>query len=426
MSWGAYNICSEGHAVKRNANVNGGAKYAVRYPYEFDSRGLRFWSTPQGAMLDIGRCARSWEHTSWLYKRDQSPSPTVVYEKGTTPGTPSPALHVARINGYDVSQDGPYYANFYQQCNRLVVIQNAQHYLDTSSAYHLDISDADVKYFYPKKTTGPSLSAYNFRPYMSPSMPHDPDGAATWPVFFAKQGMRPWVNDGWAYKKETDHLNNYSQWEFIWDEWEYDIWNVSPNPASGLNKNLLYLVTKTYSHGPLCNGTHIGYPSPRYCNDRQLTGYTPYYWHPTTTPPSHWHKDFFIKSLCVEDEYPYITTGDYDWKHSWAPYSISCGVEGVFSKSRFWETSAPIAGQPYAKTDSYRTIYSEWADVDSYPALCEMIPPKTAFDLMVYLEVVNVEIRDRPYPNARVDNLYWNTKCYSICHQIAPLPPKPF
>ena len=431
MSWGAFNICSEDHATVCNVEVAAGAKYAVRYPHEFDAKGIRFWATPMGAALDIGRCGRSWDVTSWLYERDQSPTPTVTYEKGTSlPTPPDPSIHLATINGYDVSKDGGYSARFNQQCNRLVVIQNAQYYYD--SGFVLDISNASAKYYYPKKVSSAELGRYDFRPYVSPSMPDDPSYENDkWPNLETKRGMQAWVNNGWAYKKPTETLNDYSQWEFDWEQWENDsIWDTTPNPTAGLNKNMLYLVTKTYSHGPDCDGTHIGYPSPRYCNDRKLTGYTPYYWYASASPPPHWNKDSYVKSLCVSDGYPYILTGYYGYKHSWAPYSITCGADGTFTRTRNLESHTPISGHGYAKTDQYQTVISSTRTVAGTEALREIIPPNTAFDLIVYLEVINCAIFTRQPPGEPqnpelVETLYWNTKCYSILHQIAPLPAKP-
>ena len=76
--------------------------------------------------------------------------------------------------------------------------------------------------------------------------------------------------------------------------------------------------------------------------------------------------------------------------------------------------------------------------VYGYEALCEIIPPNTAFDLIIYLQVVNYIICEReltepagyppgpPYPYyKKIAAGYFNTKCYCILHQIAPLIPKP-
>ena len=72
--------------------------------------------------------------------------------------------------------------------------------------------------------------------------------------------------------------------------------------------------------------------------------------------------------------------------------------------------------------------------VDGYEALSEIIPPNTAFDLMIYLQVVNYLICERkltepaapdpPYYK-KIAAGYFNTKCYCLLHQIAPLIPKP-
>jgi len=437
MSWGAFNICSEGHSIHHNVDQAAGAKYGVRYPYKFDDKGLRFWATPMGAVLDHGRLGRSWEATSWLYQKNVSPTPTITYEKPAT--APNPAIHISTLAGYDVSEDGPYFATFQNQCDRIWYGQNAKHSYVLEN-YVLDIGTGG--WLRPGKGVKSNVKSaqnhYEQRPFMAPTMPHEDFGSNdNWPVYQTKRGVRAWVRDGWAYKKATPELNDHSQHEFNWPdggdpEWELDgVWDVSPNPTDGLDRNLLYLVEKRYSHGPNCNGDHIPFTA-RACNDRILTGYQPHYWFTTGTTPQHFSANHLLKSWCVEDNYPYILGGFYGHKHGWPPYSISCG-ETAFQRNRDITRNDKNEDEPwYAKTDLYDQITSGYKTVDGYEALCEMIPPSTAFDLIIYLQVVNYVICERAlsgtWPNkyhAKVDSGYFNTKCYCILHQIAPLFPKP-
>ena len=333
MSWGAFNICSEGHSIHHNVDQAAGAKYGVRYPYKFDDKGLRFWSTPMGAVLDHGRLGRSWEATSWLYQKNVSPTPTITYEKPET--APNPAIHISTLAGYDVSEDGPYFATFQNQCDRIWYGQNAKHSYALGK-YVLDIGTGG--WLRPGKGVKSNVKSaqnhYEQRPFMAPTMPHEDFGSNdNWPVYQTKRGVRAWVRDGWAYKKATPELNDHSQHEFDWPEWDYDdIWNVSPNPTDGLDLNLLYLVEKRYSHGPNCNGDHVPF-TERACNDRILTGYQPHYWFTTGTTPQHFSANNLLESWCVEDNYPYILSGNYGNKHGWPPYSISCG-ETAFQRNQ--------------------------------------------------------------------------------------------
>ena len=320
MSWGALNICSEGHSIHHNVDQAAGAKYGVRYPHEFDSRGLRFWSTPMGAVLDHGRLGRSWEATSWLYQKNVSPTPTITYEKPAS--APDPAVHISTLAGYDVSEDGLYFAAFQNQCDRIWYGQNAMHYYGSGN-YVLDIGTGG--WLRPGKGVKSNVKSaqnhYEQRPFMAPTMPHEDFATpGDWPNLQTKRGMREWVRDGWAYKKATPGLNDHSQHEFNWldggdPEWDYDeIWAVSPNPTDGLDRNLLYLVEKRWSHGPNCDETHIPFTARR-CNDRILTGYQPHYWVTTGTTPQHFSADHLLKSWCVEDNYPYISDGG--WVQMW-------------------------------------------------------------------------------------------------------------
>jgi hypothetical protein len=276
---------------------------------------------------------------------------------------------------------------------------------------------------------------------MPPTLPYDfAKTPGDWPNLQTKRGMREWVRDGWAYKKATPGLNDHSKHEFNWldggdPEWDYDeIWDVSPNPTDGLDRNLLYLVEKRYSHGPNCDRTHIPFTARR-CNDRILTGYKPHYWVTTGTTPQHFSANHLLESWCAEDEYPYDTAwgnGDGRQKMNWPPYSISCG-DTAFERNRSLAINNGHSTEPYfAKTDLYSTANTSAATVSEYNALCEQIPPNTAFDLIIYLQVVNYIICERELsgsePNlyhAKVDSGYFNTKCYCILHQIAPLIPKP-
>lgn len=419
MSWGAFNICSEGHSIHHNVDQATGVKYGVRYPYKFDDKGLRFWATPMGAILDQGRLARSFYPTSWLYQKNESLSPTITFYHGN-PSAGGPAWQIDTLNGYDCSPDGDYFASFQNQCDRLWIGQNAKHSYNGVTGFVLDIGTGT--WLRPAQVTSSDMltdpSYYKQRPFMPPTMPHGNDGMGGpdyWPNLQTKRGMREWVHDGWAYKKATPKLNDHSQHEFNWPdggdpEWEYNPqwYGYDPNdpdaanPTIGLDKNLLYLVEKRYSHGPSCNGTHYLYPNPRYCNDRLLTDYRPHYWVKTAPDPQQFIPNNLLKSWCEEDEYPFDNawgSGDGGFKHGWPPYSISCGA----------------------------------AAFDRYDALCEYIPPNTAFDLIIYLQVVNYVICEReltwpvgapPYYK-KIAAGYFNTKCYCILHQIAPLPPKP-
>ena len=438
MSWGAFNICSEGHSIHHNVDQAAGAKYGVRYPYKFDDKGLRFWATPMGAVLDHGRLGRSWEATSWLYHKNVSPTPTITYEKPAS--APDPAIHISTLAGYDVSEDGPYFATFKNQCDRIWYGQNAKHSYVLGN-YVLDIGTGG--WLRPGKGVKSNVKSaqnhYEQRPFMAPTMPHEDFGSNdNWPVYQTKRGVRAWVRDGWAYKKATPNLNDHSQHEFGWpdgDDPEWDlsgVWDVSPNPTDGLDRNLLYLVEKRYSHGPNCNCDDPANDNPRQCNDRILTGYQPHYWFTTGTTPQHFSANHLLESWCVEDNYPYISSGFYGRKHGWAPYSISCG-ETAFQRNRSLAINNGHATEPYfAKTDLYSTANTSAETVYEYGALCEQIPPNTAFDLIIYLQVVNYIICERAlsgsWPNkyhAKVHSGYFNTKCYCILHQIAPLFAKP-
>ncbi|HRT22398.1 MAG TPA: hypothetical protein P5318_19985, partial [Candidatus Hydrogenedentes bacterium] len=272
MSWGAFNICSEGHSIHHNVDQAAGAKYGVRYPYKFDDKGLRFWATPMGAVLDHGRLGRSWEATSWLYHKNVSPTPTITYEKPAS--APDPAIHISTLAGYDVSEDGPYFATFKNQCDRIWYGQNAKHSYVLGN-YVLDIGTGG--WLRPGKGVKSNVKSaqnhYEQRPFMAPTMPHEDFGSNdNWPVYQTKRGVRAWVRDGWAYKKATPNLNDHSQHEFGWpdgDDPEWDlsgVWDVSPNPTDGLDRNLLYLVEKRYSHGPNCNCDDPANDNPRQCN----------------------------------------------------------------------------------------------------------------------------------------------------------------
>lgn len=431
MSWGAFNICSEGHSIHHNVDQAAGAKYGVRYPYKFDDKGLRFWATPMGAVLDQGRLARSFYPTSWLYQKNESPTPTITYEKPAS--APDPAIHISTLAGYDVSEDGPYFATFQNQCDRIWYGQNAKHSYVLGN-YVLDIGTGG--WLRPGKGVKSNVKSeqnhYEQRPFMAPTMPHEDFGSNdNWPVYQTKRGVRAWVRDGWAYKKATPNLNDHSQHEFNWPdggdpEWDLSgVWDVSPNPTDGLDRNLLYLVEKRYSHGPNCNCDDPANDNPRQCNDRILTGYQPHYWFTTGTTPQHFSANNLLESWCVEDNYPYIDGGYYRGNHGWPPYSISCGAT-AFERTRSLDYRK---GEPYyAKTDFYASASTESATVDAYAALSERIPPYTAFDLIIYLQVVNYIICERALsgsaPNryhAKVDSGYFNTKCYCILHQIAPL-----
>lgn len=420
MSWGAFNICSEDHAIHHNADEAGGARYAVRYPYLPDVIGPRLWSSPMGSALDIGRCGRSWRLTSWMYERDESPSPIVNYEK-SSPTVPNPAIHLSEIGGYDVSDDGPYYGHFYPQCNRLWIAQNV--FWDGGNLY--ESKPALTQVLQPAKVSKSNVLAqpsyYERRPYTSPSMPNAGSMAT-------KRGMAAWVRNGWAYKKYYPVLNDRPQCEFDFPEegdgeWENDsIWAVSPNPAYGLDKNLLYMVKKIFAHGPNCNGTHNPFTS-RYCNDRKLVGFEPHYWCKTAPPPVPFSLNALLKSWCVQDGYPYIT-GDsyYGYKCGWAPYSISCGKSGAFAEASRRFTYTDVV--PFAKTDISKTSTGGPLSLTGWDALAEKIPARTAFDLVIYLEVINFKVRKRATREIEAI-LYFNTKCHAILHQIAPLPPKP-
>lgn len=443
MSWGAFNICSEGHAIHRNVDAAAGATFGVRYPHEFDSKGLRFWSTPMGAILDQGRLARSFYPTSWLYQKNESPSPTITFYHGN-PSAGGPAWQIHTLNGYDCSPDGDYFASFQNQCDRLWIGQNAKHSYNGVTGFVLDIGTGT--WLRPARVTSSNMLAdptyYKQRPFMPPTMPHGNDGMGGpdyWPNLQTKRGMREWVHDGWAYKKASPTLNDHSQHEFLWPdggdgEWEEDgIWDVSPNPTDGLDRNLLYLVEKRYSHGPNCNGTHHLYPNPRYCNDRLLTDYRPHYWVKTAPDPQQFNPNNLLKSWCEEDEYPFDNawgSGDGGFKHGWPPYSISRGATAFERFQRTLVYNKPHTDEPYyAKTDLYDSHETSNATITGYDGLCEVIPPNTAFDLIIYLQVVNYIICEKaltptPYPyRAKVDSGYFNTKCYCILHQIAPLEP---
>jgi hypothetical protein len=391
-----------------------------------------------GAVLDHGRLGRSWEVTSWLYQKNVSPTPTITYEKPAS--APDPAVHISTLAGYDVSEDGLYFAAFQNQCDRIWYGQNAK-YSYVAGNYVLNIGTGG--WLRPGKGVKSNVKSaqnhYKQRPFMPPTLPYDfAKTPGDWPNLQTKRGMREWVRDGWAYKKATPGLNDHSQHEFNWldggdPEWDYDeIWDVSPNPTDGLDRNLLYLVEKRWSHGPNCDGTHIPFTARR-CNDRILTGYQPHYWFTTGTTPQHFSADHLLKSWCVEDNYPYISGGGYGYKYGWAPYSISCG-ETAFQRFRDITRNDGPEDEPwYAKTDLYNQITSGYKTVDGYEALCEIIPPNTAFDLIIYLQVVNYLICEREltepagsYPYyKKIAAGYFNTKCYCILHQIAPLIPKP-
>jgi len=446
MSWGAFNICSEGHSIHHNVDQAAGAKYGVRYPYKFDDKGLRFWATPMGAVLDQGRLARSFYPTSWLYQKNESPSPTITFYHGN-PSAGGPAWQIDTLNGYDCSPDGDYFASFQNQCDRLWIGQNAKHSYNGVTGFVLDIGTGT--WLRPAQVTSSNMLAdptyYKQRPFMPPTLPHEDYATlGDWPNLQTKRGMREWVHDGWAYKKASPTLNDHGQHEFGWPdggdgEWEYNPqwYGYDPNdpdaanPTIGLDTNLLYLVEKRYSHGPNCNGHHIPFTA-RACNDRILTGYQPHYWFTTGTTPQHFSANHLLKSWCAEDKYPYDTawgTGKGGNKMNWPPYSISCGAT-AFERTRSLDYRK---GEPYyAKTDFYASASTESATVDAYAALSECIPPYTAFDLIIYLQVVNYIICEKTLsgssPNkyhAKVDSGYFNTKCYCILHQIAPLPPKP-
>ena len=441
MSWGAFNICSEGHSIHHNVDQAAGAKYGVRYPYEFDSRGLRFWSTPMGAIMDAGRLARSFYPTSWLYPKGQSPSPAITFYHGN-PSAGGLAWQIDTLNGYDCSPDGDYFASFQNQCDRLWIGQNAKHSYNGVTGFVLDIGTGT--WLRPAQVTASNMLAdpdyYKQRPFMPPTLPHDfAKTPGDWPNLQTKRGMREWVHDGWAYKKPTAGLNDHSRHEFGWPdggdgEWELNgIWDVSPNPTIGLDVNLLYLMEKIYSHGPGCTCSPVG--NPRFCNDRLLTDYRPHYWCKTAPTPQQFDANALLESWCAEDEYPYDTawgTGDGQQRMNWPPYSISCG-DTAFERNRSLAINNGHATEPYfAKTDLYSTANTSAETVYGYNALCEQIPPNTAFDLIIYLQVVNYIICERALsgsaPNqyhAKVDSGYFNTKCYCILHQIAPLQPKP-
>ncbi len=443
MSWGAFNICSEDHSIHHNVDQAAGATVGVRYPHEFDSMGLRFWSTPMGAILDQGRLARSFYPTSWLYQKNESPSPTITFYHGD-PSAGGPAWQIKKLNGYDCSPDGDYFASFQNQCDRLWIGQNAKHSYNGVTGFVLDIGTGG--WLRPGKGVKSNVKSaqnhYEQRPFMAPTMPHEDFGSNdNWPVYQTKRGIRAWVRDGWAYKKATPNLNDHSRHEFNWPdggdgEWEEDsIWDVSPNPTIGLDKNLLYLVEKRYSHGPNCDRTHYLYPNPRHCNDRILTGYRPHYWRKTAPTPQHFNSNALLKSWCAEDKYPYDTawgTGEGSKKMNWPPYSISCGATAFERFQRTLVHNKAHEDEPYyAKTDLHDSHETSKATIAGYDALCEYIPPNTAFDLIIYLQVVNYIICEKaltptPIPyHAKVDSGYFNTKCYCILHQIAPLIPKP-
>ena len=439
MSWGAFNICSEGHAIYRNIDAAAGATIGVRYPYEFDGMGMRFWATPMGAVFDHGRLARSFYPTSWLYERDESPSPDIsFYHKDPTAG--GDPWQIDELNGYDVSPDGDYFATFKNQCDRLWIGQNAEHYWNSITGYRLKIGTGT--WLRPAKVLGSNMLAdpnhYKQRPFMPPTLPHE-DYANTgdWPNLQTKRGMREWVKDGWAYKKATAVYHDHSMHEFVWDdntdpEWETASWDVSPNPTDGLDLNLLYLVEKRYSHGPDCDGTHDPFTA-RNCNDRILTGYRPHYWCKTAPVPQQFDSSSLLKSWCVDDGYPYLDSLGGVGNSGWPPYSISCGKTAFERFKRTLVHNKSHADEPYyAKTDLHDSHETSPATIARYDALCEYIPPNTAFDLIIYLQVVNYVICERAlsgtWPNkyhAKVDSGYFNTKCYCILHQIAPLQPKP-
>lgn len=450
MSWGAFNICSEGHSIHHNVDQAAGAKYGVRYPYKFDDKGLRFWATPMGAIFDQGRLGRSWEATSWLYHKNVSPTPTITYEKPAS--APDPAIHISTLAGYDVSEDGPYFAAFQNQCDRIWYGQNAKHSYNGVTGFVLDIGTGG--WLRPGKGVKSNVKSaqnhYEQRPFMAPTMPHEDFGSNDkWPVYQTKRGIRAWVRDGWAYKKATPRLNDHSRHEFGWPEYGTPEWEYNPqwygydpndadaaNPTIGLDTNLLYLVEKRYSHGPNCNGHHIPF-TERACNDRILTGYQPHYWFTTGTTPQHFSANHLLKSWSEQDGYPYIT-GDnfYGHKSGWPPYSISCGGTAFRRFDRTLVYNKPHTDEPYyAKTDLYDSHETSKATITGYAGLCEVIPPNTAFDLIIYLQVVNYIICEKaltptpfprpPYPyHAKVDSGYFNTICYCILHQIAPIETK--
>lgn len=456
MSWGAFNICSEGHSIHHNVDQAAGAKYGVRYPYKFDDKGLRFWATPMGAIFDQGRLGRSWEATSWLYQKNESPSPTITFYHGN-PSAGGPAWQIDTLNGYDCSPDGDYFASFQNQCDRLWIGQNAKHSYNGVTGFVLDIGTGT--WLRPAQVTASNMLAdptyYKQRPFMPPTMPHGNDGMGGhdyWPNLQTKRGMREWVHDGWAYKKATPKLNDHSQHEFNWPdggdpEWEYNPqWygydpndSDAANPTIGLDTNLLYLVEKRYSHGPNCNCDPAG-RNPRLCRDKQLTGYRPHYWVKTAPDPQQFSSSELLKSWCEEDEYPFDNawgSGDGGFKYGWPPYSISRGAAAFERFQRTLVHNKSHADEPYyAKTDLHNSHETSKATIAGYDALCEYIPPNTAFDLIIYLQVVNYIICEKaltptpmprpPYPyHAKVDSGYFNTKCYCILHQIAPLQPKP-
>lgn len=441
MSWGAFNICSEGHSIHHNVDQAAGAKYGVRYPYKFDDKGLRFWATPNGMMLESNRLARSFHTTSWLYKRNESPSPVITYEKHGQ-NAPDPAVHIKTLAGWDVSDStGEYFASFYNQCDRIWFGQNAKHSFVLGN-YALNIGTGN--WVRPaqvvKSNVLSSPDYYEQRPFMPPTMPHEDFGSNdNWPVYQTKRGVRAWVRDGWAYKKATPKLNDHSQHEFNWPEYGKPEWEYNPqwygydpndpdaaNPTIGLDTNLLYLVEKRYSHGPNCNGYHLPF-TERACNDRILTGYRPHYWVKTGSTPQHSNSDKLLESWCSEDEYPYgVSSSKYKYELcDWPPYSISCGATS-FQRRRSLVFNSGYSAEPYyAKTDQHITSVTGDSGVIGYAALSEMIPPNTAFDLIAYLQVVNYIICKRDNKYTKVASGYFNTKCYCILHQIAPLLAKP-
>ncbi len=448
MSWGAFNICSDGHPIHHNVDSNFGAKVGVRYAHEFNANGIKFWSTPKGAMLEGDRLARGYESKTYLYEKGQSPSPPITFyhgnpDAGTDDGPP---WKIATLNGYNVRPDGPYFATFQNQCDRLWIGQNAYHWHDGtnpklnigSGAWHRPAKVA-------KSNVMSDQNHYRQRPYMAPTMPYDPLEQKWGQHFQTRRGILDWVNTGWAYKKENREYNSHSQHEFGWEingtpDWETISWDVSPVPTLNLDKNLLYLVENRYSHGPNCNLTHEPF-TERNCNDRKLTGYVSHYWVKTAPDPSQFNADSLLNSWFDSDYYPYLADNGYR-RNGWPPYSLSCGST-AFQRARVLSCQTPSLTEPwYAKTESAGVdkVLSN-ATAYEYNALCERIPAGTAFDLIVYLQVIGYVICERAltYPTsgkayhkkiypaygATQKTAYFNTICHCLFHQIAPLPPKP-
>lgn len=447
MSWGAFNICSEDHAIHHNADKAGGATIGVRYPGRQDDRGIRFWTTPMGAMLEKGRIGRRWgEIVSWMYNNGTSPATEVTYEAGANMPPGGTPIHIRTIAGVDVSHDSDYYVKFYNQCDRLMICQNAYWYdKGGGNGYGLDTSNA--VFLFPAQVASSNVLSspdhYNQRPYSVPTLP---GGDYYTDVFPNKDyridgiigGRDDWRNSGWCYKRRR---YNNGRRDFYWifgshPEWEDDsIWDGYGttgfvNPTAGLDKNLLYLMQKTWGHGPGCTCSPVG--SPAECNDRILVGYRPHYWMKTSTATQHYSADALLYSWNYPDEYNYIDEGAFAYKQGYPPYSISCGnVDGYFAHDPDPEWKGPSSSEPwYAKTDDYQDKNLDIDDYTGFDAMKMRIPPNTAFDLVVYLENINYIIFERAisgthpnYYHAKHSKGYYNTRCYSFIHQIAPLQP---